>query len=69
MYDHLMQTAELSLGWDFYGPLLGMVVFILLGVRIWAVVGLGSVVMLMTTEVLPAPGTEKLQLFWAKAKW
>jgi C4-dicarboxylate transporter DctM subunit len=54
MYDHLMQTAELSLGWDFYGPLLGMVLFILLGVRIWAVVGLGSVIMLMTTEVLPA---------------
>lgn len=54
MYDHLMQTAELSLGWDFYGPLLGMVIFILLGVRIWAVVGLGSVIMLMTTEVLPA---------------
>ncbi len=54
MYDHLMQTAELSLGWDFYGPLLGMVLFILLGVRIWAVIGLGSVIMLMTTEVLPA---------------
>jgi len=49
-----MTTAELSLGWDFYGPLLGMVLFILLGVRIWAVVGLGSVIMLMTTEVLPA---------------
>ncbi len=54
MYAHLMQTAELSLGWDFYGPLLGMVLFILLGVRIWAVVGLGSVIMLMTTDVLPA---------------
>lgn len=53
MYNHLMNTAELTLGWDFYGPLLGMVIFILLGVRIWAVVGLGSVVMLMTTEVLP----------------
>ncbi|MDA3787876.1 MAG: TRAP transporter large permease [Desulfobacula sp.] len=54
MYDHLMQTAELSLGWDFYGPLLGMILFILLGVRIWAVIGLGSVIMLMTTDVLPA---------------
>jgi len=54
MYDHLMKTTELSLGWDFYGPLLGMVIFILLGVRIWAVVGLGSVIMLVTTEVLPA---------------
>jgi C4-dicarboxylate transporter DctM subunit len=54
MYDHLMITAELSLGWDFYGPLLGMVICIILGVRIWAVVGLGSVIMLMTTDVLPA---------------
>jgi len=54
MYNHLMTTTELSLGWDFYGPLLGMVLFILLGVRIWAVVGLGSVIMLMTTDVLPA---------------
>ncbi len=54
MYSHLMNTAELSLGWDFYGPLLGMVILILLGVRIWAVIGLGSVIMLMTTEVLPA---------------
>ncbi len=54
MYDHLMNTTELTLGWDFYGPLLGMVLFILLGVRIWAVIGLGSVIMLMTTDVLPA---------------
>ncbi len=54
MYDHLLNTTELTLGWDFYGPLLGMILFILLGVRIWAVVGLGSVVMLMTTDVLPA---------------
>ncbi len=54
MYDHLLNTTELTLGWDFYGPLLGMILFILLGVRIWAVVGLGSVIMLMTTDVLPA---------------
>lgn len=53
MYSHLLNTTELTLGWDFYGPLLGMVTLILLGVRIWAVVGLGSVIMLMTTEVLP----------------
>ena len=53
MYQHLLQTTELSLGWDFYLPLLGMVVFILLGVRIWVVLGLGSLVMLLTTDVLP----------------
>lgn len=48
-----MQTTELTLGWDFFIPLIGMVVFIILGVRIWVVVGLGSLVMLLTTEVLP----------------
>jgi len=53
MYQHLMSTTELTLGWSFYGPLIGMVILILLGVRIWAVIGLGSVIMLMTTEVLP----------------
>lgn len=53
MYSHLMNTTELTLGWEFYGPLLGMVILILLGVRIWAVVGLGSLIMLITTDVLP----------------
>ncbi len=53
MYPLLMQTQELSLGWDFYGPLIGMVVMILLGVRIWVVIGLGSMAMLYFTEVLP----------------
>ena len=55
MYQHLLQTTELNLGWDFYLPLLGMVVFILLGFRIWVVLGLGSLVMLLTTDILP-PG-------------
>lgn len=53
MYQHLLQTTELNLGWDFYLPLLGMVVFILLGFRIWVVLGLGSLVMLLTTDILP----------------
>ncbi len=53
MYAHLMQTTELTLGWDFFIPCIGMIVFIILGVRIWVVVGLGSLVMLLTTEVLP----------------
>lgn len=50
---HMLEQQELTLGWGFYGPLIGMVVLILLGVRIWAVLGLGSVIMLMATEVLP----------------
>ncbi len=53
MYQHLMQTTELTLGWDFFIPLIGMIIFIIIGVRIWVVVGLGSLVMLLTTEVLP----------------
>ncbi len=53
MYQHLLQTTELNLGWDFYLLLLGMVVFILLGFRIWVVLGLGSLVMLLTTDILP----------------
>ncbi len=47
------QAQELVLGWDFYGPLIGMVVMILLGVRIWVVIGLGSMAMLYFTGVLP----------------
>jgi tripartite ATP-independent transporter DctM subunit len=47
------QAQELVLGWGFYGPLIGMVVMILLGVRIWAVIGLGSLAMLYFTDVLP----------------
>jgi tripartite ATP-independent transporter DctM subunit len=47
------QAQELILGWGFYGPLIGMVVMILLGVRIWVVIGLGSMGMLYFTEVLP----------------
>ncbi len=50
---HMLQQQELVLGWEFYVPLAGMVILILLGVRVWAVLGLGSVIMLMTTGVLP----------------
>jgi len=50
---YMLEQQELALGWEFYVPLIGMVLLILLGVRIWAVIGLGSVIMLMTTEVLP----------------
>ncbi|MCG6930895.1 MAG: TRAP transporter large permease [Desulfofustis sp.] len=53
MYPLAMQAQELALGWDFYGPLIGMVVLILLGVRIWVVIGLGSMAMLYYTQVLP----------------
>lgn len=53
LYQHLMQQQTLSLGWDFYLPLIGMLIMILMAVRIWVVIGLGSLVMLLTTGVLP----------------
>lgn len=48
-----MQAQELTLGWDFYLPLIAMVIMILMAVRIWVVVGLGSLAMLLSTGVLP----------------
>ena len=53
MYPYMMQQQTLTLGWDFYLPLLGMVIMILLAVRVWVVVGVGSLAMLLSTGVLP----------------
>ncbi|WP_419174580.1 TRAP transporter large permease [Desulfosediminicola sp.] len=52
-YEHLMQAPVISLGWEFYLPVIGMLIMILMAVRIWVVIGLGSLVMLLTTGVLP----------------
>jgi len=57
-----MEQPNLSLGWDFYLPLIGMLILLLLAVRVWVVIGLGSLVMLLTTEVLP-PGLMGEALF------
>lgn len=62
MYQYLMEQPNLSLGWDFYLPLIGMLILLLLAVRVWVVIGLGSLVMLLTTEVLP-PGLMGEALF------
>lgn len=48
-----MEQQQLTLGWDFYLPLIAMVIMILLAVRIWVVIGLGSLAMLLSTGVLP----------------
>ncbi len=53
MYPHLIQQQTLTLGWDFYLPLLGMAIMILLAVRVWVAVGIGSLAMLLSTGVLP----------------
>ncbi|NQU60727.1 MAG: TRAP transporter large permease [Rhodospirillales bacterium] len=48
-----LYAASTSLGWDFYGPALGMGIMILLGVPIWVVLGLGTALLLSVTEVMP----------------
>lgn len=47
---HLSNT---EIGWEVYGPALGMAALILLGVPIWVVLGLGTVLLLSLTEVMP----------------
>jgi len=51
MYQLYNQSAALD--WTFYGPILAMVLLILLGVPIWVVLGLGTTILLSTTDVLP----------------
>ena len=50
---YLMQQQEIVLGWEFFVPLVLMVVLILLAVRIWVVVGVGALSMLYFSQVLP----------------
>ena len=53
LQQYLMQQEEIILGWGFFVPLILMVVLILLAVRIWVVIGVGSFAMLLMTGVLP----------------
>jgi len=53
LWQQMEQGSATSLGWDFYGPLLAMVVLIVLGVPVWASIGLGAVAMLVLTGTLP----------------
>jgi tripartite ATP-independent transporter DctM subunit len=48
-----MQQQDITLGWEFFLPLVIMVILILLAVRIWVVVGIGALAMLYFSEVLP----------------
>ena len=52
LFQHLQQQT-VELGFEFYGPLLFMVLLILLAVPVWAALGIGSVVMLLATGALP----------------
>jgi len=53
LQSYLMQQQEVVLGWGFFVPLALMLVLILLAVRIWVVIGIGSFAMLLLTGVLP----------------
>ena len=53
LQQYLMQQQDITLGWQFFVPLVFMVVLILLAVRIWVVVGIGALAMLYFTDVLP----------------
>jgi tripartite ATP-independent transporter DctM subunit len=48
-----LQQQTVDLGWEFYGPVLLMVGLIALAVPVWAAIGIGAVVMLFVTDVLP----------------
>ena len=50
---YTQQQAVIDLGWEFNGPLLMMLLMIIMAVPIWVVLGLGSIAILLTTEVLP----------------
>ena len=48
-----LQQQTVDLGWEFYGPVLLMVALIALTVPVWAAIGIGAVIMLLVTDVLP----------------
>ena len=48
-----LQDQTIDLGWEFYGPVLLIIGLIALAVPVWAAIGVGAVVMLVVTDVLP----------------
>jgi len=52
LWDQIGQDA-VSIGWEFYGPILLFVLLIALGVPVWASIGASAVTMLVVSEVLP----------------
>ncbi|XWN32611.1 MAG: TRAP transporter large permease [Devosia sp.] len=48
-----MEQEAVTIGWDFYGPVIFFVVLIALGIPVWASVGAAAVAMLLISEVLP----------------
>ncbi len=52
MWQQLQQQGA-EIGWDFYGPVLVFVALIVLGVPVWAAIGVTAVSMLLASGVLP----------------
>jgi len=48
-----LQEQTVQLGWSFYGPVLIFVVFVSVGIPIWAAIGSGAIAMLYLSGVLP----------------
>ena len=48
-----LQEQTVDLGWEFYGPVILIVVLIALAVPVWAALGIGAIIMLLATDVLP----------------
>ena len=48
-----LQEQTVDLGWTFYGPVFIFVLLLVLGVPVWAAIGIGATAMLMWSEVLP----------------
>ncbi|MCC4798077.1 C4-dicarboxylate ABC transporter [Enterovibrio norvegicus] len=53
MLNYYQTEAFVDLGWEFYGPVIGMLVLIGLAVPVWVSLGLGSIALLYITDVLP----------------
>ena len=68
MLYQLQQGAALDLGWEFYVPLVGIIVMIALAVPVWVSLGLGAVAMLYFTDVLPLSlvGSFFILNFWCR---
>jgi tripartite ATP-independent transporter DctM subunit len=50
---HQLQQGGIDLGWEFYGPVLAIVLLIALAVPVWVSIGLGTLAMLVWSGVLP----------------
>ena len=48
-----LQEQTVQLGWSFYGPVLIFVVFISVGIPVWAAIGSAAIAMLYFSGVLP----------------